>query len=102
MGAKPPSVASSLAPEDGEIAFNLAAVLEACGFLEESLDQYKKSKEFGVDRAAMHMRNVSTRKVSFVCTVFDVRVLQVSAKILGKKMKEAEAQQPDGKTEPSA
>ena len=53
------SVASSLAPEDGEIAFNLAAVLEACGFLEESLEQYKKSKNFGVDRAAMHMRNVS-------------------------------------------
>ena len=52
------SVASSLAPEDGEIAFNLAAVLEACGLLEESLEQYKKSKEFGVERAAMHMRNV--------------------------------------------
>ena len=53
------SVASSLAPEDGEIAFNLAAVLEACGLLEESLEQYKRSKEFGVERAAMHMRNVS-------------------------------------------
>ena len=52
-------VASSLAPEDGEIAFNLAAVLEACGFLEESLEHYKRSKEFGVERAAMHMRNVS-------------------------------------------
>ncbi|RPD55548.1 TPR-like protein [Lentinus tigrinus ALCF2SS1-6] len=73
-------VASSLAPEDGEIAFNLAAVLEACGHLEESLEQYQKSKDFGVDRAAMHMRNVS-------------------AKILGKKLKEAEAQQ--GKDEPS-
>ena len=58
------SVASSLAPEDGEIAFNLAAVLEACGFLEESLEQYKKSKNFGVDRAAMHMRNVSTLSLS--------------------------------------
>ncbi|RDX46190.1 TPR-like protein, partial [Lentinus brumalis] len=67
-------VASSLSPEDGEIAFNLAAVLEACGQLEEALEQYRKSKEFGVDRAAMHMRNVS-------------------AKILGKKLKEAEGQQ---------
>ncbi|KAI0703221.1 hypothetical protein C8Q76DRAFT_754206 [Earliella scabrosa] len=74
-------VASSLAPEDGEIAFNLAAVLEACGQLEESLEQYKKSKAFGVERAAMHMRNVS-------------------AKILGKQLKEAEAQ--EGKGEPSA
>ncbi|KAI0765410.1 hypothetical protein C8Q74DRAFT_1220165 [Fomes fomentarius] len=73
--------ASSLAPEDGEIAFNLAAVLEACGMLEESLEQYKKSKAFGVERAAMHMRNVS-------------------AKILGRQLKEAEAQQDKG--EPSA
>ncbi|KAH9930500.1 uncharacterized protein BXZ73DRAFT_47643, partial [Epithele typhae] len=67
-------VASSLAPGDGEIAFNLAAVLEACGLLEESLECYNKSKESGVERAAMHARNVS-------------------AKILGKKMKElAEAE----------
>ena len=56
---KPISIAASLAPEDPEIAFNLAAVLEACGFLEESLEQYKKSSEFGVERAAMHARNVS-------------------------------------------
>ncbi|GJE91125.1 TPR-like protein [Phanerochaete sordida] len=64
-------IASSLAPEDGEIAFNLAAVLEACGQLEEALAEYKRSKEFGVERAAMHIRNVS-------------------AKILGQRMKAAE------------
>lgn len=51
-------VAASLAPEDAEIAFNLAAVLEACGFLEESLEHYKRAKEFGVERAEMHIRNV--------------------------------------------
>lgn len=28
------------------------------GRLEEALDQYKRSKEFGVDRAEMHIRNV--------------------------------------------
>ncbi|KAH9917318.1 uncharacterized protein B0H18DRAFT_1034900 [Fomitopsis serialis] len=60
-------VAASLQPEDPEIAFNLAAVLEA------SLVYYKRSKEYGVDRAAMHIRNVS-------------------AKILGQKLKAAEAQ----------
>ncbi|KAI0654879.1 hypothetical protein C8Q70DRAFT_1058059 [Cubamyces menziesii] len=77
-------VAASLAPEDAEIAFNLAAVLEACGFLEEALEQYKRSKEFGVDRAAMHIRNVS-------------------AKILGKKMKAAEeASKEESKPDPSA
>ncbi|KAI0033674.1 hypothetical protein K488DRAFT_47192, partial [Vararia minispora EC-137] len=65
-------IATSLAPEDPEIAFNLAAVLEACGRLEDALFYYKRSKHFGVDRAEMHIRNVS-------------------AKILGKRMKEAEA-----------
>ncbi|KAH9943562.1 hypothetical protein B0H21DRAFT_748960 [Amylocystis lapponica] len=64
-------IAASLSPEDPEIAFNLAAVLEACGRLEEALVQYKRSKEYGVERAAMHVRNVS-------------------AKILGQKMKEQE------------
>ncbi|VDC06507.1 unnamed protein product [Peniophora sp. CBMAI 1063] len=65
-------IAHSLAPEDAEIAFNLAAVLEACGRLEDALTYYKLSKENGVDRAEMHMRNVS-------------------AKILGQRMKQAEA-----------
>ncbi|KAF9648902.1 TPR-like protein [Thelephora ganbajun] len=64
-------IASSLAPEDPEIAFNLAAVLEACGRLEDALTYYKRSKDFGVERAAVHIRNVS-------------------AKIFGRKMKEAE------------
>ncbi|EGN92196.1 hypothetical protein SERLA73DRAFT_117649 [Serpula lacrymans var. lacrymans S7.3] len=65
------SIAASLSPEDPEIAFNLAAVLEATGQLEEALKQYTRSKEFGVERAVMHIRNVS-------------------AKILGQKMKAAE------------
>ena len=29
------------------------------GRLEEALEYYKRSKDFGVDRAAMHIRNVS-------------------------------------------
>ncbi|KAF8557801.1 TPR-like protein [Imleria badia] len=66
-------IAASLSPEDPEIAFNLAAVLEATGQLEEALEYYKRSKENGVDRAAIHIRNVS-------------------AKILGKQMQAAEAQ----------
>jgi len=62
--------AASLAPDDAEIAFNLAAVLEACGHLEPALEEYKRAKKFGVDRAELHIRNVS-------------------AKILGKRMREA-------------
>jgi len=69
-------IASSLSPEDPEIAFNHAAVLEAsayififivslylcedciAGKLEEALEMYKRSKQFGVERAALHIRNV--------------------------------------------
>lgn len=63
-------IASSLSPEDPEIAFNLAAVLEATGHLEEALEYYEHSKKHGVERASMHIRNVS-------------------AKILGKRMQTA-------------
>jgi hypothetical protein len=72
------SIAATLSPEDPEIAFNLAAVLEAstrlgeifisiihiikshrtAGRLEEALIQYKRSEEHGVERAGMHIRNV--------------------------------------------
>ncbi|KAF9526139.1 hypothetical protein CPB83DRAFT_770842 [Crepidotus variabilis] len=62
-------IACSLSPEDPEIAFNHAAVLEATGRLEEALEEYKRSQKFGVERAAVHIRNVG-------------------AKILGQKMKE--------------
>ncbi|PPQ63377.1 hypothetical protein CVT24_005642 [Panaeolus cyanescens] len=73
-------IASSLSPEDPEIAFNHAAVLEATGRLEEALEKYKLSQQFGVERAAVHIRNVS-------------------AKILGQKMKEAEQAEKAGKSE---
>ncbi|KAI0084497.1 hypothetical protein BDY19DRAFT_971462 [Irpex rosettiformis] len=68
------NIAASLAPEDGEIAFNLAVVLESCGKLEEALEQYKRSRKLGIQRADMHIRNVG-------------------AKILGQMAK-------DGKSEP--
>jgi hypothetical protein len=32
--------------------------MRAAGQLEEALEYYKRSKENGVDRAAMHIRNV--------------------------------------------
>jgi len=54
-------IASSLSPEDPEIAFNHAAVLEAIGRLDEALEKYKLSQQFGVERAAIHIRNVSAK-----------------------------------------
>ncbi|RXW20682.1 hypothetical protein EST38_g5189 [Candolleomyces aberdarensis] len=68
-------VASSLCPEDPEIAFNHAAVLEATGRLEEALEKYKLAQKYGVERASVHIRNVS-------------------AKILGKRMKDADKSDP--------
>jgi len=54
-------VASSLSPEDPEIAFNHAALLEACGRLEEALEKYKLSEKHGVERASVHIRNLSAK-----------------------------------------
>ncbi|KAF4610540.1 hypothetical protein D9613_006726 [Agrocybe pediades] len=54
-------IASSLSPEDPEIAFNHAAVLEATGRLEEALEKYKLSEQFGVARASVHIRNISAK-----------------------------------------
>lgn len=54
-------IAAKLAPEDPEIAFNLASVLEAFGHLPEALRYYKRSKQYGVDRAAVHIKDISER-----------------------------------------
>ncbi|KAJ3878926.1 hypothetical protein F5051DRAFT_404424 [Lentinula edodes] len=54
-------IASSLSPEDREIAFNLAVVLEATENLEESLEYYKKCSALGMERAQIHIRNVTAK-----------------------------------------
>ncbi|WVW84870.1 hypothetical protein I302_106905 [Kwoniella bestiolae CBS 10118] len=53
--------ALELSPEDPEIAFNLAAVLESTGQLEPSLTLYKKAQSGGIERAAQNVRNVSAK-----------------------------------------
>ncbi|EJD48041.1 TPR-like protein [Auricularia subglabra TFB-10046 SS5] len=68
--------AISLAPDDPEIMFNLAAVLEASGNLSEALEYYKKSHENGVEKAAVHIRNVSTK-------IFGQRLREVEDKDKG-------------------
>jgi hypothetical protein len=73
-------VAAKLAPEDPEIAFNLASILEACQYcpllgqsaltpqtverLPEALEYYKRSKRLGIDRAAVHIKDVSTPTIT--------------------------------------
>jgi hypothetical protein len=36
--------------------------MQLVGQLEEALAQYKRSKQYGVDRAAMHIRNVNLNR----------------------------------------
>ncbi|TYJ58330.1 hypothetical protein B9479_000876 [Cryptococcus floricola] len=55
------TAALALAPEDPEIAFNLAAVLESAGKLDTALTLYQKAEAGGIDRAAQNVRNVSAK-----------------------------------------
>ncbi|WWC70952.1 uncharacterized protein I206_104904 [Kwoniella pini CBS 10737] len=66
--------ALELSPDDPEIAFNLAAVLESTGQLEHALTLYKKAQSGGIDRASQNVRNVS-------------------AKIIGERAKQASDEQ---------
>ncbi|KAH8921888.1 TPR-like protein [Atractiella rhizophila] len=51
--------AVELKPQDGEVRFNLGAVLESAGHIEDAYRQYFAAKELGVSQAEPHMRNVS-------------------------------------------
>jgi hypothetical protein len=62
------------------------------GRLEDALTYYKRSKDFGVERAALHIRNVRLSSVTPHGPP-QVHQIQVSAKIFGKKMKEVENNQ---------
>lgn len=55
------SEAARLDPEDGEVQFNLGAVLEACERLEEALESYRRAGERGIERAEMNGRNVAAK-----------------------------------------
>ena len=100
-------VAASLCPEDPEIMFNYAATLEAstsffssgrriaysrydpAGNLEQALEKYQLSKKYGVERAAVHIRNVSPSPINASTTGLTYGP-QVGAKILAKQVKETE------------
>ncbi|GAA5998594.1 uncharacterized protein JCM10292_002810 [Rhodotorula paludigena] len=64
-------------PDDGEVCYNLAAVLEATGELDEALVAYERAQKLGIQRAELNIKNIS-------------------AKILGKKREEAEKAQSSG------
>ena len=53
--------ASKLSPEDVEISYNLATILEATEQLEEALVAYRRALEGGVERASENIRNVTAK-----------------------------------------
>ncbi|KAJ1030667.1 hypothetical protein NDA18_001906 [Ustilago nuda] len=53
--------AAGITPEDPEIQYNLAAVLEACEQLEDALVAYKRAQEGGISRAEQNIRNCSAK-----------------------------------------
>ncbi|GAA6016770.1 hypothetical protein JCM11491_001801 [Sporobolomyces phaffii] len=58
-------------PDDGEVCYNLAAVLEATGELDEAMVAFERAQKLGIDRAQINIRNLG-------------------GKILAKKREEAE------------
>ncbi|BGP56664.1 hypothetical protein JCM8202v2_004294 [Rhodotorula sphaerocarpa] len=50
-------------PDDGEVCYNLAAVLEASGQLDDALVAYERSVKLGIERAAVNVRNISAKIV---------------------------------------
>ncbi|MBW0491062.1 hypothetical protein O181_030777 [Austropuccinia psidii MF-1] len=53
--------AVELDPTDGEIRFNLGAVNEANGHLNDALAEYNKARQLGVKRAEQNIRNVGAK-----------------------------------------
>ncbi|KAJ3124164.1 hypothetical protein HK098_001338 [Nowakowskiella sp. JEL0407] len=51
-------------PEDGEIRYNYAVVLESVEKLEEAVAEYKKAFELGVRKAEVNIRNAGARLMS--------------------------------------
>lgn len=56
--------AAGITPEDPEIQYNLAAVLEACEQLEDALVAYRRALEGGIQRAEQNIRNCSAKLLS--------------------------------------
>ncbi|KAL7411408.1 hypothetical protein BDY24DRAFT_138432 [Mrakia frigida] len=56
--------ALSLNPLDPEISFNLAAVLEARGQLQEALSMYERARGLGVERAEQNVRSLGAKIVA--------------------------------------
>ena len=61
--AKLLELASDLSPRDGEIRFNRGVILESIGKLEDAISEYEKAADFGIEKAADHLRNCSVKLI---------------------------------------
>ncbi|PVU96114.1 hypothetical protein BB561_001360 [Smittium simulii] len=57
-------VASSLSPNDGEIAYNFGCILDASGKLDEAIQQYNIALKNGIEKASVNIRNASIKMAS--------------------------------------
>lgn len=55
--------ALTLAPEDGEINFNMGVIFEASNRLDDALREYQRAEALGIERAAQCIRNVGGKIV---------------------------------------
>jgi hypothetical protein len=56
MSSSPIRMAAKITPNDPEVQYNLAAVLEACEQLEESVIAYERAHKGGIERAEENLR----------------------------------------------
>ncbi|KAI9634678.1 uncharacterized protein MKK02DRAFT_37555 [Dioszegia hungarica] len=61
LAVKHLTAALELSPDDPEIAFNLAAVLESTGSLEHALKLYKRAEDGGISRAKQNIISISAK-----------------------------------------
>eukprot|EP00835_Amoeboradix_gromovi_P005006 NODE_432_length_8732_cov_0.302907.p5 type:complete len:164 gc:universal NODE_432_length_8732_cov_0.302907:4616-5107(+) len=57
--------AIELDPSDGEIHFNLGVAYEKNGELDKALNYYREARDYGVEEAAKHFRNVAAKQLKF-------------------------------------
>ncbi|SPC65039.1 uncharacterized protein UHOD_00085 [Ustilago sp. UG-2017b] len=79
--------AAGITPEDPEIQYNLAAVLEACEQLEDALVAYKRALEGGISRAEQNIRNCSAKLLAAKFAVKQQQEEEQQGKKAGEEQK---------------
>ena len=57
--------AIELSPDDGQVHFNLGAAYESNGHMEKALNAYREARDYGIEEAQAHFRNVAAKLLKF-------------------------------------